>query len=224
MSRLNDLYKAMETLRREGLSFNEDLEKQVSDLEEEIIKNEILPLITETIAPALKQVQRELILVVDYKPDEPISVHLSRKMNLAEALGAKQISTETPKMSEPVRSFEVPEETKSNKPPKQIVNQTKGLRVEFQDGTVLCENSAAETFVKTLRKIGFQRVEQSGIFRAGYGLVSKIERIGRKGVIYQKKVGEYYVYVNMTNQEKMKYLNQLSEMYDLHLIVSEAKL
>ena len=29
MSRLSDLYKAMETLRKEGLSLNEDLEKQV---------------------------------------------------------------------------------------------------------------------------------------------------------------------------------------------------
>ena len=28
MSRLSDLYKAMETLRKEGLSFNEDLETQ----------------------------------------------------------------------------------------------------------------------------------------------------------------------------------------------------
>lgn len=34
MSRLSDLYKAMETLRKEGLSLNEELEKQVSDLEE----------------------------------------------------------------------------------------------------------------------------------------------------------------------------------------------
>ena len=34
MSRLGDLYKAMETFRKEGLSLNEDLERQVSELEE----------------------------------------------------------------------------------------------------------------------------------------------------------------------------------------------
>ena len=54
MSRLSDLYKAMETLRKEGLSLNEDLEKQVSELEEDIIKKEILPVVTQTIEPALK--------------------------------------------------------------------------------------------------------------------------------------------------------------------------
>ena len=88
MSRLSDLYKAMETLRKEGLSLNEDLEKQVSELEEDIIKKEILPVVTQTIEPALKQVQRELVLVVDYHPGEPNSVSLSRKTNISELLDA----------------------------------------------------------------------------------------------------------------------------------------
>lgn len=52
MSRLSDLYKAMETLRKEG-AVNEDLEKKVNELEEEIIKKEILPVLSKTIEPAL---------------------------------------------------------------------------------------------------------------------------------------------------------------------------
>lgn len=43
MSRLSDLYKAMETLRKEELPVNEDLERKASELEEDIIKKEILP-------------------------------------------------------------------------------------------------------------------------------------------------------------------------------------
>lgn len=34
MSRLSDLYKAMETLRKEGLPVNEDLEQKANGLEE----------------------------------------------------------------------------------------------------------------------------------------------------------------------------------------------
>lgn len=60
MSRLGDLYKAMETLRKEGLSLNEDLERQVSELEEDIIKKEILPVVTETIEPALSRCNENL--------------------------------------------------------------------------------------------------------------------------------------------------------------------
>ena len=33
MSRLSDLYKAIETLRKEGLPISEELEKQVSELQ-----------------------------------------------------------------------------------------------------------------------------------------------------------------------------------------------
>ncbi len=65
MSRLVDLYKAMETLRKEGLSLNAYLDRQVSDQDGYIIKKEILPIVTETITLAMKQVQRELV-VVDY--------------------------------------------------------------------------------------------------------------------------------------------------------------
>ena len=94
MSRLSDLYKAMETLRKEGLSLNDDLERQVSELEEDIIKKEILPVVTETIEPALKQVQRELVLVVDYHPGMPISVSLSRKTNITELIDAKRLEAD----------------------------------------------------------------------------------------------------------------------------------
>lgn len=54
MSRLSVLYKAMETLRIEGLSLNKDLEGQVEELEENIIKDEILPSLSSDITPRLE--------------------------------------------------------------------------------------------------------------------------------------------------------------------------
>lgn len=86
MSRLSDLYKAMETLRKEGLPVNEDFEKKANELEEDIIKKEILPVLSKTIEPALQPVKRELVLVVDYVPGQSLSVHLSRKRNFAAEL------------------------------------------------------------------------------------------------------------------------------------------
>jgi len=92
MSRLDNLYKAMETLRKKGLPVNEDLERKANEIEEEIIKKEILPILTKNIEPALQPVQRELVLVVDYIPGQPISVHLSRKPNFtADMADAKEL-------------------------------------------------------------------------------------------------------------------------------------
>lgn len=89
MSKLSKLYAMITNAKELGINLGEDVYKQTDQLEEEIIKKEILPVVTQNIAPALKQVQRELVLVVDYIPERPISVHLSRKTNITELLDAK---------------------------------------------------------------------------------------------------------------------------------------
>ena len=48
-------------------------------------------MITEAIEPALKQVQRELVLVLDYHAGMPISVLLSRKTNITQLIDAKRL-------------------------------------------------------------------------------------------------------------------------------------
>ena len=111
MSRLSKLYDAMQTLRNEGLAL-EDIENQVSQLEEEIIQKEILPIVTESIAPALKEVQRELVLVVDYKPNEPISLHLSRRRNIMDAIDDAKVITPDPSVEHKVNN--TPRKKKQN--------------------------------------------------------------------------------------------------------------
>ena len=86
MTSLKKLYEAMNTLREAGISISEDLERQASELEEVIIKKDILPVIKQAIEPALSPVQREVVIVVDYIPGEPISVSLSRKTNINKLL------------------------------------------------------------------------------------------------------------------------------------------
>ena len=73
----------MANLKELGLKINDDLIDEVNKLEEEIIKKEILPVLTEKIEPALSPVERELVLVVDYVPNQPLSVRISRKRNFA---------------------------------------------------------------------------------------------------------------------------------------------
>ena len=154
MSRLSDLYKAMETLRNEGLSLNEDLERQVSELEEDIIKKEILPVVTETIEPALKQVQRDLVLVVDYHPGMPISVSLSRKTNITQLIDAKKLEAD-PEVEH--KEFG-PRKSRSSK----IAPKT-GLCIYRKDGTILQEHDAATTFTSAIVEAGLVRVRELGL-------------------------------------------------------------
>ena len=218
MSRLSDLYKAMETLRREGLALNEDLEKQVSELEEEIIKKEILPVVTETIAPALKQVQRELVLVVDYLPGAPISVHLSRKRNFTQQfIDAKEIVLD-------------PEVQHSKKNIKKKIGLTHGpatrLIIEFPDGTIISEKSAVETMKVAVLRIGVAKVrkavEEHNLRLSKAPVVSN--RRDEKYASAQKDLGGgWLLMTHSSNLDKKKFFDKLSKILNLGLKV-EVKL
>ncbi len=209
MSRLSDLYKAMETLRKEGLSLNEDLERQVSELEENIIKKEILPIVTETIAPALKQVQRELVLVVDYIPGVPISVHLSRKRNFtAEISDAKEIL--------PDPQVEHKEIGKTGK--KGNALPATRLKIIFPDGRVIQEKRAVETFRKFVMEVGAEQVRSLGIKQCKVPLVSNT--LDSKYKRTQKPLGNgWFLMTNSNTYTKKRDIERIAIAFGIDIKV-----
>lgn len=219
MSRLGDLYKAMETLRREKLSTDE-LEKQVGVLEENIIKTEILPALSTDIAPRLEPIKRDLVLVVEYHPGEPISVALSRKTKISEIIDAKTL---TPRSSAPVKSENVTMVKSGLEPVRHVENFTKGIRVTFPNGKVIWHRAAINTFIETLREIGLERVSKVGIKHSGYNLVGKIKRPPEPNVIWQHESDGWYIYSNISNYKKKQDLESISKYYKLGLKIEEGK-
>ena len=149
MTKLEKLYSIIENSRDVGVKLPEDVIRQVEELEENIIKDEILPSLSSDIAPRLEPIKRDLVLVVEYHPGEPISVALSRKAKISEIIDAKPL---TPRSSTPVKSQVEPPQIEPHEPSKQVTNKTKGLRVTFPDGTVIWHRQAIDTFIDTLRK------------------------------------------------------------------------
>ncbi len=129
----------MDTLRKEGLPVDENLEKKANELEEEIIKKEILPVLSKTIEPALTPIKRELVLVVDYVPGRPLSVHLSRKRNFAAELTYAKEMLLDPEVTHRSRN--------SNSDDKIERGPARDMSVIFPDGTVIAEKTAAGDLV-----------------------------------------------------------------------------
>lgn len=208
MSRLNKLYEAMETLRKEGLPVNEDLERKANELEEEIIKKEILPVLSKTIEPALKPVQRELVLVVDYVPGKPLSVHLSRKRNFTAEIDAKEI------LPDP----EVDHKEIGKTGPKVVKQPVTRLKITFADGTVLQERNAAETFVAFVRKVGVERVRSLGLKQSKIPLVSNT--IDKKYGDKQKPLGNgWYLMTNTSTKSKLKDIEYIAKAFNIRIKV-----
>lgn len=209
MSKLSKLYEAQQTLKENGLSFSEEQEAQLRMLEEDIIKNDILPVITEQIEPALKQVQRELVLVVDYIPGEDLKVHLSRKRNLADVL-ADAIEI---KLDPMVEHRNMGRHTAKKV---EIASSTR-LRVTMPDGTVVAEPTASETMVRVIQKIGAERVRSVGITLCKVPLISNTK--DPKYGSAQRPIGKgWYLITHCNTKDKKKILDQISK--ELHLFLN----
>ena len=221
MATLKELYTTLKSLRDMNLPVDDKLLKAADNLEEKIIKEEILPALSQNIEPQLSEIQRDLVLVVEYHPGEPLSVALSRKTKISEIMGAKTL---TPKSSTPVKSEEEPTEVEPHEPKKHIENTTKGMRITFPDGTVIWHRQAIDTFIDALRKIGLERIPAVGIEHGnGYNLVSRDKRPTVPGRIWQHECDGWYIYSNISNGTKSEDLKRISDYYHLGLKIEEGK-
>ena len=221
MTKLEKLYSIIENSKDVGVELPAGVIQQVEEQEEKIIKDEILPALGKDIAPQLEPIKRDLVLVVEYHPGEPISVALSRKAKISEIMGAKTL---TPRNSTPVRSDEEPVEAEPHEPKKHIENTTKGMKVTFPDGTVIWHRQAIDTFIDTLRKIGLERIPALNIEHGnGYNLVSREKRPTVPGRIWQHECDGWYIYSNIGNNTKIEDLKRISDNYHLGLKIEEGK-
>lgn len=174
MSTLSELYITMENLRNLNFPVDERLKQEAAKLEEDLIRTEILPILTEKIEPALAQVQRELVLVVDYV----LKVSLSRKRNITDVL---------PDAVE-IKPDPVVEHTEKKKGGKKfVINQRTRLRITMPDGSIIKERTAWESLNKFVLKAGVDKVRAVGLIANKIPLVSNT--VDKKYQTAQKPLG-----------------------------------
>ena len=209
MTKLEKLYSIIENSKDVGVKLGKDVLEQVEELEEGIIKDEILPALSKDIAPRLEPIRRELVLVVEYHPGEPISVALSRKVKISDISEAK--------LMQPDPQAEHREGAEHTKP---VVNKAAGtvLRVTFPKGPVIAEPSARKTFVKCIEHIGLQRVRGLGLTLRKVPLVSNTQ--DKKYNISQFPVEDgLYVMTHSSTKQKAQILEKISDQLHLGLKV-----
>ena len=210
MSRLSKLYQTMDNLKDLGLSINEDLIQEANELEEEIIKKEILPVLSKTIEPALQPVQRELVLVVDYVPGKPLSVRLSRKRNidniLTDAIEIKPDPIVTHRSNGPQKA------EKEDIAPKTL------LRVTMPDGTVIENDKAKDTFVEVICRIGIERVRPLGLKFCKVPIISNT-RDAKYGKAQVPVDGGWLILTHSSNNDKKKQLDKIAKALKIKMKV-----
>ena len=210
MSRLSKLYQAMDTLASEGLELSVEQEAQLRKAEEEIIQKEILPVITDNIEPSLSQVQRELVLVVDYVPGRPLKVSLSRKRNIDEILTDAVEIKPDPIVAH--RSNGPQKAKKEDIAPKTL------LRVTMPDGTVLEKAKAKDTFVAVICRIGIERVRPLGLKFCKVPIISNT-RDAKYGKAQVPVDGGWLILTHSSTNDKKKQLDKIAKALKIKMKV-----
>jgi hypothetical protein len=206
MTKLQKLYSSIESLKELGVKLPSELIEETNRVEEDIIKNEVIPTLAKEITPIISQIQRELVLVIDYIPEEPLQVRMTRKRSLKLTEEEEKVfeKNETKKKE---TSFTLAYHTKSKKT---------NLQVAFPDGTVLNNRFAYQTLLETIEKIGPEQVRKLGLKQSGIELVSKNE----DEFYNQHKVkGGYWVMTHSSTALKKKHLDEISKRLKLKLKV-----
>lgn len=178
MSKLSKLYELRRLSQKFGMEWTEKQERQLEAEEEHLIKNEVLPVVTKSIEPALSQVERELVIVVDYVPGTPLKVSLSRKRNLLEVL-------EDVVEIKPDPEVEHTEKKKGGK--KVVTNPRTRLSIKMPDGSTIEERTAWESLQKFILRAGVEKVRAVGLIANKIPLVSNT--VDKKYKTAQKPLG-----------------------------------
>lgn len=210
MSNLSDLYNAQKTFQAEGIELSPEQEEKLRSREEEIIRRDILPLLSEKIEPALAQVERELVLVVDYIPGKPLKVSLSRKRKLFDAI--EDVVEIKPDPVAEHKTFGPQKAIKTDIAEKTV------LRVTFADGTVIAERTAKDTFIKTIQRIGVTRVRHLGLTFCKVPIISNT-RDPKYGKAQYDVGNGWLILTHSSTKDKKKKLDTISKSLNLNIKV-----
>lgn len=205
MTKLETLYASIKGLQDLGLPLNEQTLKAADELEEQLIKTEILPAMSKDIEPMLSQIQRELVLVVEYKPGTPISVALSRKTNISQLIEAKKLEAD-PQVEHKAHGSHKTKVTKRT--------PATGLCVYLPDGDFIQESSAAATYIAAIIKADLLRVRALDLKLCGINIVSTTID-SKYGSAQHEAAPGLYVLTHSNTQDKKKILDKISKALNL---------
>ncbi|OMP29699.1 hypothetical protein [Mangrovimonas sp. DI 80] len=210
MTKLEKLYNSIQSLKELGVQLPDELIEETNRVEEEIIKNEVIPALSNTIEPVIQQIQRELLLIVEYVPDEPLQVKMTRKRSFKFAEEEYKLEAKK-KQFKKEHTYTISPHTKSKKT---------NLVVSFPDGSTITNRFAYQTLCEVIDKVGAENVTPLGLVVSGVELVSLKE----DDFYSQHKVkGGYLVMTQTSTQVKKNLLDEISRRLNLNLTVEISK-
>lgn len=225
MSKLTDFYTHKAALKEQG----QTIEPQWEQLEDQLLKEELLPELIEQLKMVLTKVKSPLMFSGSYDPNGCLSVSFTRN--------CIQMSTIAPSafMTSRIQGNATAEETGGDNAaepettdnedvvedePRISRSKSIGFSVSFRDGTVFHEKKAVNTWILALKKIGLENIcnnrsKHSAWHRVAGQDICIVERTetvrDSDGKSPQTLIDGFYVMTQLSNDQKEKDLQALGE-------------
>ena len=204
---LRKLYLTMSNLKELGLKINDDIVNEINRLEEKVVKEELLPSITSKITDTLSPIEREITLVVNYTPNEPIKFGICREHLTDTTINANFLELEC--REDEVQNKERALHTKSAK---------SNLRITLPNGRIISHSTALESLIEFILYVGIEKVEKVGLVRCKVPLIS--QNIDIKYSNRQKLIGNRrYLMTCTSTLAKKEDIEEIARYYNLNIKV-----
>lgn len=222
MGKLKDYYRLFDMFNGK---LTDEQKKILEGLEDQLIAEEILPAISESVAPVLGALRRPLTLVVDYDPEGGIVVKTTRGEVVVKEHTAKkyQIPT-TQKVVTVSETDDVPETQEETDSTLETTKYTRGPIKKFEvrlNGKVVEGKDGAGILAEAIRQIGYERVAALNIMfvKGAYNLVDRRKRTDQNK-IWQRKSEGWYIYTNTANPTKAENLAEIAERLGIDMEIT----
>ena len=219
MGKIQDYYRLFDMFSGK---LTDEQKKILEGLEDQLIAEEILPAISESVAPVLGALRRPLTLVVDYDPTGGIVVKTTRGEVVVKEHTAKkyQIPT-TQKVVTVAETEDVPEPQPQEDSTAEATKFTRGPIKKFEvrlNGKVIEGKDGAGILAETIRQIGYERVAALNIMfvKGVYNLVDRRKRTDQDK-IWQRESEGWYIYTNTSNPTKAANLAKIAQRLGLDM-------
>lgn len=197
MKELNKAYEAVQMLESLGLPVSNETLEAIAQKEEEVLQNEIIPLIKQDLEPLVGKMRNSFQLQLTYSKEKGIDISVTEQQR-------------------PVRT-ETPVEVEDGYRKKRSV-----IRVTFPDKRVSFHKKSSETFAEVIKYAGGKKVERMGFEVLGKNLVSTSLFENEKYKKYQREIEPgLYVCTYCNTQRKIKILNEINRELKLNLVIEE---
>ncbi len=215
MSKLTDFYAHKAALKEK----DEATDAQWAQLEDQLIKEELLPVLAQQLKTTLSGIKSPLSLSVNYDPKGLLSISFTR--NCIQTFALKDVVIDTvSEDSEQTPHEDVVDsgETDSTEESQKISRaKSVGFSVSFKDGTIIHEKKAVRTWYLALKKIGLEVIcnnrSRHGAWHRVAGqdvcVVERTQTFRDDGKSPQTLYDGFYIMTQLSNDQKEKDLLEL---------------